>query len=203
MVAETLSVISWHSWSTAGLPEDWGLASGTPSPRRAIRRTWGTPGLSALCQARLRSRSSARDPGPRAGQAGIRPSQHGFPRGRCWGLSCSASFLRTCTRALSAPTVRLQMAPRWGTVDLPGIRKGLQRVLDGLTAGLGPTGWSSTRKQGRRLLLSAFSSALQKGLPCFQGRGIHGLAGQPVPLSPHPHRKEFLPNLYSQSTPPL
>ena len=32
------------------------------------------------------------------------------------------------------------------------------------------------------------------------GRGIHSLAGQPVPVSHQPHSKEFLPDIQSKST---
>ena len=37
-------------------------------------------------------------------------SQVVFPRGHCWGLSC---LLMTWMRALSAPSVSLQMTPSW------------------------------------------------------------------------------------------
>jgi len=35
----------------------------------------------------------------------------------------------------------------------------------------------------------------QPGLERSQGEGIHNLAGQPVPVSHHPHSEDFLPNI--------
>ena len=51
-------------------------------------------------------------------------------RGQCWGLSCSISLLMPWTRALSAPSVSLQMTPSWQEVSRG--RKALQSDLDRL-----------------------------------------------------------------------
>lgn len=37
-------------------------------------------------------------------------------------------------------------------------------------------------------------SSVQPGLKHFQGRGIHSFSGHPIPVPPHSHSKESLPN---------
>jgi len=54
----------------------------------------------------------------------------------------------------------------------------------------------SCYRQGHLSLDQVAKSPIQPGLECFQGGGsIHSLSGQPVPVSHHPHSKEFLPDI--------
>ena len=46
-------------------------------------------------------------------------------------------------------------------------------------------------RQGHLLLDQVAHSSIQPGLECFQGWGIHSFSGQPVPVSHHPHIKNF------------
>ena len=55
--------------------------------------------------------------------------------------------------------------------------------------------------QGHLPLDQVAQSPIQPGLGHCQGWGSHSLSGQPVPVSHHPHSKEFLP--YVQSKPTL
>ena len=50
-------------------------------------------------------------------------------------------------------------------------------------------------RQGHLPLDQVAESPIQPSLDCFQGGGIHGLSGQPVPVPHHAHSKEFLPNI--------
>jgi len=48
-------------------------------------------------------------------------------------------------------------------------------------------------EQGHLPLDEAAQSPVQPGLECFQGRVLHYLSGQPVPVFHHPYHKNFLP----------
>ena len=80
-----------------------------------------------------------------------------------------------------------------------------QKIIGGSQNGLG---WKEPlRSSSSHPLLQAgtpparpgCSKPIQPGLECFPGGGIHNLSGQPVPVSHHPHSKEFLPNTQSKS----
>uniref|UniRef100_A0A8C3PLQ6 Uncharacterized protein n=1 Tax=Calidris pygmaea TaxID=425635 RepID=A0A8C3PLQ6_9CHAR len=49
--------------------------------------------------------------------------------------------------------------------------------------------------QGHLPLDQVAQSPIQPGLEHLQGWGSHNFSGQPVPVSHHPHSKEFLPNI--------
>ena len=51
----------------------------------------------------------------------------------------------------------------------------------------------SRHGQGHLSLNQVAQSPIQLDLECCRGWGIYHLSGQPVPVSHHPHSKEFLP----------
>jgi len=50
-------------------------------------------------------------------------------------------------------------------------------------------------RQGLLPLDQVAQSPIQPGLEHHQGGDTHNPAGQPVPVSHHPHSKKFLPNV--------
>jgi len=57
-------------------------------------------------------------------------------------------------------------------------------------------------EQGHLQLHQVAQSPVQPGLEHFQGRGLHCLSGQPVPVFHNPHCKKFLSYIQSKSTLP-
>ena len=54
-------------------------------------------------------------------------------------------------------------------------------------------------EQGHLQLNQSAQSPIQPDLECLQGRGIHHISGQPVPVAQHPYCKKLFPYIQSKS----
>ena len=92
-------------------------------------------------------------------------SQVVFPRGRSWDLSSSISLLMTWMRALSAPSVSLQMTPSWLEASIClGVARPYRGIWIGWISGLKPMGWHSTRPNAGSCTLATITRGNATGL---------------------------------------
>ncbi len=190
-IAEPLSVVYQRSLLTGEVPEDWRLAGVTPIYQKGCREdpgncrpvslTW-VPGKIMEQMVLREITRHVRD------SRGIRPSQHGFTKGRSC-LTNLISFYDLVTRlvdegkavdvvhldfrpfsmswmrALSAPSVSLQVTPSWLEVSiclrLASPRRG---IWIGWVAGPKPTGWDSTRANAGSCTLATVTPGDATGL---------------------------------------